>query len=89
MAALLGISSLLANLGSLVCAILVLIKLFQAKGVLWGIFGVFCGIYAFIWGWINVSKNNNQLVMIAWSACIVVAILAGLGVGLTAPTLPQ
>ena len=86
MAALFGIIYLLANLGSLICAIIVLIKLFPAKGVLWGIFGVFCGIYTFIWGWQNATRYGIQPVMIAWSACIVAAILfAALSAGTAVP----
>ena len=44
---------LLITLISLVCFIIVLIKLFKNEGALKGIFGFFCSIYTFIWGWIK------------------------------------
>jgi len=58
MEALLGLIILAAAVTSLVCFILVLIKLFEDKGVGWGIFGIFCSIYTFIWGWQNVDRYN-------------------------------
>lgn len=90
MAALLGILSLLTSLGSLICLILVLLKLFPAKGIGWGIFGIICGIYTFIWGWMNASRYNIQPVMLAWTACMVIGFIVGFGFGLLAPaTIPQ
>ena len=71
------ILGLLCNLGSLVCFIIVLIKLFQQKGVLHGILGIICGLYTFIWGWIEVSRLNIKNVMIAWSALIIGGIVFG------------
>ena len=50
---LVGVIAIVAAITSLVCLVLVLIKLFPNKGVGWGIFGIFCGIYTFIWGWLN------------------------------------
>lgn len=78
MEALLGLLALLsvaASIGSIVCLIMVLIKLFQDKGVGWGIFGIFCGIYTFIWGWQNVSRHNLNPVMLIWTGCIVLSVL--------------
>jgi hypothetical protein len=77
----LNMSGLLVALGgvasivNLVCLILVLIKLFKVKGVLWGIFGIICGIYTFIWGWQNVESQNIKNVMLVWSAAFVVSLL--------------
>jgi len=91
--ALLGLLSLLVSLGSLICCILVLIELFKAKGILWGILGIItCGIYAFIWGWMNAGRYNIRIILIAWTACIVIGFVVGLGFGLllTPPTaVPQ
>jgi len=48
----------LVGLASLVPFIIVLIKLFQQKGVLHGILGILCALYTFIWGWINANTLN-------------------------------
>ena len=85
MAALVGIVALVVGIANLVLFIMVLIKLFQKEGVLLGILGIICGIYTFIWGWMNsglVGKN----IMIAWTVCILLSIVlngavAGMGGG--------
>jgi hypothetical protein len=67
---------MLTGLGSLVCLIMVVIKMNQKEGLLKAILGFICGIYAFIWGWINsglVGKN----IMLAWTALIILGIVAG------------
>jgi hypothetical protein len=65
----------LVGLACLVPFIIVLIKLFQQKGVLHGILGIICGLYTFIWGWMNVEQNRNKNIMLAWTACIVAGIV--------------
>jgi hypothetical protein len=62
----------LLGLANLICYIIVLVKLFNDKGVLHGFLGLLCGVYAFIWGWINVSRQNLMFVMIAWTLLILV-----------------
>ncbi len=69
------ILSVIVGLASLVCWIMVLIKMFSAEGALKGILGIICGLYAFIWGWMNSSRFNLKSVMIVWSICIVVSII--------------
>ncbi len=73
--ALLGIVSLVASIVSVVCLVLVLLKLFPDKGVGWGIFGIFCGIYTFIWGWQNKDQYNLQQIMLIWTGAIVANIV--------------
>ena len=75
MATLFSILALIAGLVSLGCFIMVVIKLFQEKGVLHGILGIICSLYTFIWGWMNVDRLNIRNIMIIWSACIVAAII--------------
>jgi hypothetical protein len=75
MEALIGLLGGIAGIGNLVCLIIVLIKLFPAEGALKGIFGIFCGIYTFIWGWQNVDRFNLKNVMTIWSVCFVVNII--------------
>ena len=66
----------LAGLASLVCFIIVLIKLFKAKGALHGILGILsCGLYPFIWGWMNATTLNIKNIMILWSILWVVAMI--------------
>jgi hypothetical protein len=69
--------SLLVSLGSLVCFIMVLIKLFQQKGALHGILGLICGLYTFIWGWMESGKLGIKNIMMAWTALIIISIILG------------
>ena len=75
MATLFSILAVIFGLVNLACLIIVLIKLFQEKGALHGILGLICGLYTFIWGWMNVDRLNIRNIMIVWSVCIVVAII--------------
>jgi hypothetical protein len=78
MATLFSILAAIFGLVNLACLIIVLIKLFQEKGVLHGILGLICGLYTFIWGWMNVDRLNIRNIMIVWSVCIVLAIVLNL-----------
>ncbi|HXI24434.1 MAG TPA: hypothetical protein VNG71_11275 [Pyrinomonadaceae bacterium] len=71
----LGILGLILWLGCLICFIMVLIKLFQENGVLHGILGLICGLYTFIWGWINANRLNIRNIMIIWTLLIIVSII--------------
>lgn len=70
----------LFGLASLVLYIMVLIKLFSKEGVLMGILAIICGLYAFIWGWINHRSEGLTNIMLAWTACIILGMVLG-GVG--------
>ena len=65
------------GIGSLICFILVLIKLFNEKGALHGILGILCALYPFIWGWMNVGRLNIRNIMIIWSIGVVLAAIFG------------
>ena len=69
MATLLTILGSVAGIAAFVLFIMVLIKQFQNAGALMGILGIItCGIWTFIWGWMNsgvVGKN----IMMAWTVC--------------------
>lgn len=71
----------LSAIGSLICFIMVLIQLFKAKGALHGILGLFCGIYTFIWGWMNAKALNLSKIMLIWTICIVVSMATGMFAG--------
>lgn len=82
----------LVALGSLVCFIIVLIKLFQEKGALHGILGILCGLYTFVWGWIESGRLNIKKIMLIWTALIVVSmilqVVVGMSGGLAVPANP-
>lgn len=63
------------GVGCIVCFIIVLVKLFQENGVLHGILGLICGLYTFIWGWINATRLNIRNIMMIWTLLIVVSII--------------
>ncbi len=72
----------LVSVGVLVCFILVLIKLFKKEGVGLGILGIICGLYTFIWGWINYKKQNITTVMIIWTILFVLILILQFTVGI-------
>ena len=78
----LGILALIASLGYLICLIIVLIKQFQNGGVVHGIIGIItCGLWTFIWGWMNASKLNIKNIMMIWTLlfiiCIILNVMSG------------
>jgi hypothetical protein len=50
----------------LVCWIMVLIPTFK-ENVLYGILGILCGLFAFVWGWVRVKQYGIKNVMVAWT----------------------
>ncbi len=72
------IFSLLAmacGIGSLICLILVLIKLFPAEGPVKGVLGIICGIYTFVWGWQNADRFNLRQIMQIWTVVFIGSIV--------------
>lgn len=67
--------SSLAGLVSVVCWIIVLIRMFK-DSVLRGILGLICGLYAFVWGWMNAGGSLKN-VMLLWTIAILIGILTG------------
>jgi hypothetical protein len=63
------------GLANLVLFIIVLVKLFQEKGVGHGILGIICSLYTFIWGWTKHKELQITNIMAAWSVLIVVSII--------------
>jgi hypothetical protein len=74
---------LLASVGGLValiCWIMVLVKMFKTQeSPLMGIIGIFCSLWAFIWGWMNASKYGLKNIMLIFTLALVVC---GIGYGL-------
>ena len=78
----LGILTLVALVGCVICWILVLIKIFQNDGALKGILGLICSLFAFIWGWMNATRLGVKTIMMAWTVLIILyIILAVMGGG--------
>ncbi|HKP37960.1 MAG TPA: hypothetical protein VJT71_13970 [Pyrinomonadaceae bacterium] len=69
------IIGLILWLGCLICGIIVLIKLFQEKGILHGILGFICMLYTFIWGWMNATRLNIKNIMVIWTLLILASII--------------
>lgn len=67
------IGSILAWLAGVV----VLVKLFQTEGVVKGILGLICMLYTFVWGWMNLGKEELKLKtwMYIWTGAIVVGVI--------------
>lgn len=70
-----------AGLVSLVCWIMVLIKMFPAEGALKGVLAIICGLYAFIWGWMNATRFNLKTIMLIWTVAILVSVIANVAFG--------
>ena len=68
-----GIPLLFVALVSFLCFVLVLVKQFQNSGLVHGIVGILtCGIWTFIWGWINSGRYDFRALMLVWTTLIVV-----------------
>ena len=77
----LGIVGVILWLGCLVCFIMVLIKLFQENGALHGILGLICGLYTFIWGWMNATRLGIKNIMIIWTLLIILSVIVNVMTG--------
>jgi len=78
-----GILAMLVGIGSLICFIIVLIKLFQNEGALKGILGFICGLYTFIWGWMNADKLGIKNIMLIWTVLILIALVLNFAFGVS------
>lgn len=70
-----------AGLVSLVCWIMVLIKMFPAEGALKGVLAIICGLYAFVWGWMNATRFNLKTIMLIWTVAILISVVANVAFG--------
>ena len=74
----LGLLALLVLLGSIICWIIVLIKIFQNDGALKGVLGLICGLFAFIWGWMNASRYGIRNIMMIWTVLLIIYFILGM-----------
>jgi hypothetical protein len=71
-----GLPLMLVALANLICLVLVLIKQFQNAGAVHGIIGIVtCGIWTFLWGWINSGKLDFRALMLVWTTLIIVQVV--------------
>lgn len=74
----LGILTLLAMIGCVICWIIVLIKIFQNDGALKGVLGILCSLFAFIWGWMNADRLGIKNIMMIWTVLIIIYLILGM-----------
>ena len=68
----LGIFGYVAGFGAFVCFIIVLTRQFESAGVAHGVIGIItCGIWTFIWGWINAGELDLKSLMLVWTVLVV------------------
>ena len=80
-----GIGSILSYAAGLVCVvcwIFVLVQMFK-QGVLKGILGLICGLYAFIWGWMNAGAGLKNIMWL-WTLAIIIGMVGGYMGGMSA-----
>lgn len=75
MESLMGIVLAVAGIVSLVCWIMILIKIFR-ESIGLGILGIICGLFAFIYGWVKVKEYDCKNIMLAWTVAAIVSIVA-------------
>ncbi len=96
MTTLLMILNGLIGIGTLICFILVVVKMFQTGNTGLGIACIILflcfyigGLIAFIWGWVKSTDYNLKNIMLIWTLLIVLSfaiggVLAALGVDMVA-----
>lgn len=76
------IIAMLLSVLAFICFLLVIIKQFQNAGVVHGIIGIVtCGIWTFIWGWINAGRLNLTSIMLVWTLLLAICLIINLLVG--------
>jgi hypothetical protein len=80
---LIGIVGLLVWLGCVICGVIVLIKLFQNEGTLKGILGLICGLYTFIWGWMNANRYGIKNIMMIWTLLLIILLVLNFAFGVS------
>ena len=79
-----AILAMLIGLASFICFIMVLIKQFQNGGIVHGIIGIItCGIWTFIWGWMNANNLNIRNLMLAWTVLILIGLVINFAFGVS------
>jgi hypothetical protein len=75
--------AILVSLGSLVCWILVLVKIFKSGNIGLGIVGIICPLVAFIYGWMKADEFGIKNIMLIWTVLVIASI--GLNIAMPRP----
>jgi hypothetical protein len=65
------IALIVCGIGNLVCLIIMVVKLIKAGYTLQGVLGIFCGLVAFIYGWMKADELDAKPIMLGWTGCII------------------
>jgi ABC-type uncharacterized transport system permease subunit len=69
------------SLLAFVCFVLTEIRIFKDKqhaGTVHGILGIVtCGLWAFVWGWIQTKRYHNIVIMLLWTAAMIMSWVFG------------
>jgi len=67
---------MLVALANFILFVVLLVKQFQNSGVVHGLIGVVtCGVWTFVWGWINSGKLDFRMLMLIWTTLIIVQVV--------------
>jgi hypothetical protein len=77
-----AILGMLISLCSLVCWIIVEVKIFQSGNILMGVLGI-CPLVAFIYGLVKSKELDIQKIMLIWTGLIVLSIIFNAAFGTT------
>ncbi len=69
------ILAILVGLGSLVCWIMTLVAIFKNSNIGLGILGIFCPLFAFIFGWVKSSEWGIRGLMVVWTILFVLTLV--------------
>ena len=76
---LLGLLAFAFGIGSLICFIMVLVKMFQngqtGLGIVCIVVCCIGGLVAFIYGWMKSAEWELQNVMLVWTGCIIAGLV--------------
>jgi hypothetical protein len=73
---LLSIINILFTLVLIIFFVIVVIKQFKDAGPVHGIIGIVtCGIWTFIWGWMNAARLNIKNLMMIWTLVLVLCVI--------------
>jgi len=71
------ILSAVIGIGTLVCWIIVLVKIFQSGNILMGILGI-CPLVAFIYGWVKNEELGIRQIMTVWTILIIAGFIVNI-----------
>ena len=61
-----------ADIAMVLCQLVVVGKIIRSEGLVAGVFGLLCGLYAMIWGWRHRKEHDIAGVMALWTTLFVI-----------------